>query len=169
MTSALKRRRPVPSRDRSERAIRLLDGFFPPALLGAPADLADVARTVAQARRVRRRGRVKVLRRPDGKRVRAYAIGQAVRELRHKAGLRQEDLAKKAGIARPNIARIERGAHEPSTRTLRRVAEALGVPLARLLDVEDPVAAAADRGADRELDEAGLGDWLAALEEEDRR
>jgi transcriptional regulator with XRE-family HTH domain len=150
-------------RQRSDQAIRTLDSFFPSELEAANPDLAQVARSLHRGR-IRRRGRVRVLRRLDSKRIRAYAFAQTLRGLRLKRGLRQEDLARKAGIARPNIARLERGTHLPSTETLRRLAAALGVSLSRLLEGR--------RGSpDRDegpLAEAGLPDWLASLDREDR-
>jgi len=156
-------RRATPKRQRSDEAIRTLDSLFPPELEAANPNLSKMARSFHPGR-IRRRGRVRVLRRLDPKRIPAYAFAQALRELRLKRGFRQEDLAQKSGIARPNIARLERGANLPSTKTLRRLAAALDVSLSRLL--EGP------RGRldpdDGPLAKAGLTDWLAALDREDR-
>ena len=60
-------------------------------------------------------------------------IGKRVKEARNKKGFRQLDLAKKTGILRANIARIESGRHKPSLETLERIAGALGIPVANLL------------------------------------
>jgi DNA-binding XRE family transcriptional regulator len=59
----------------------------------------------------------------DGKR-----LGARLRELRKAAGLTQAELARRTGIHRPNIARVEAGRHTPSLETLARLAAAIGVP-----------------------------------------
>jgi DNA-binding XRE family transcriptional regulator len=69
-----------------------------------------------------------VLREIDGPR-----LGARIRALRLAAGLTQAELARRTGIHRPNIARVEAGRHTPSLETLARVAAALGVPTARVL------------------------------------
>jgi transcriptional regulator with XRE-family HTH domain len=51
--------------------------------------------------------------------------------------LTQEELAKRAGVGRTTIARIEGGGKPAETRTLRKLAEALGVePRALLKDTQ---------------------------------
>lgn len=55
-------------------------------------------------------------------------LGARLRELRKAAGLTQAELARRTGIHRPNIARVEAGRHTPSLETLARLAEAIGVP-----------------------------------------
>lgn len=61
-------------------------------------------------------------------------LGQRVRELRLAAGLTQAELARRTGIHRPNIARVEAGRHTPSLETLARLANAIGVPTTAVLD-----------------------------------
>ncbi|MFK7989241.1 MAG: helix-turn-helix domain-containing protein [Sandaracinaceae bacterium] len=61
-------------------------------------------------------------------------LGQRIRELRLAAGLTQAELARRTGIHRPNIARVEAGRHTPSLETLSRLANAIGVPTTRVLD-----------------------------------
>jgi len=56
-----------------------------------------------------------------------------VKEARNRKGLRQVDLAQKTGILRANIARIERGKHNPSLETLERISDALGIPVVDLI------------------------------------
>jgi transcriptional regulator with XRE-family HTH domain len=57
-----------------------------------------------------------------------------LRELRAAKGMTQEDLAKKSKVTRPYIAKIETGGKtNPSIAVLRRLAKALGVPVAELL------------------------------------
>jgi len=54
-------------------------------------------------------------------------LGARLRELRLAAGLTQAELARRTGIHRPNIARVEAGRHTPSLETLARIANAIGV------------------------------------------
>ena len=63
----------------------------------------------------------------------ATRIGWRIRELRQRNGLTTYELAKRSGILRPNISRIESGRHVPNVDTLDRLARALGVPPAELL------------------------------------
>jgi DNA-binding XRE family transcriptional regulator len=65
------------------------------------------------------------------------ALGARIRALRLVSGRTAAEVARDAGLARPNYARLEAGRHEPRTRTLLRVAEALNVPLALLFDGEE--------------------------------
>ncbi|MFH1996466.1 MAG: helix-turn-helix transcriptional regulator [Candidatus Omnitrophota bacterium] len=60
-------------------------------------------------------------------------IGKRIKNERNLKKLRQEDLAKKTGIQRANIARIESGKHYSSIETLEKISEALNVPVAKLL------------------------------------
>ncbi len=63
-------------------------------------------------------------------------LGERLRALRLAAGLTQAELARRTGIHRPNIARVEAGRHTPSLETLNRLASAIGVPPARVLSGE---------------------------------
>lgn len=60
-------------------------------------------------------------------------LGQRLRALRIAAGLTQAELARRTGIHRPNIARVEAGRHTPSLETLARLAAAIGVSTTRVL------------------------------------
>lgn len=60
-------------------------------------------------------------------------LGARLRELRVAAGLTQAELARRTGIHRPNIARVEAGRHTPSLETLARLASAIGVPTTTVL------------------------------------
>lgn len=60
-------------------------------------------------------------------------LGARLRELRVAAGLTQAELARRTGIHRPNIARVEAGRHTPSLETLARLASAIGVPTTSVL------------------------------------
>jgi len=60
-------------------------------------------------------------------------IGEAIRQTREARGLTLRQLAGVAGIKGTHIARIERGELDPRASTLRKLAAALSVDLARLL------------------------------------
>jgi transcriptional regulator with XRE-family HTH domain len=51
------------------------------------------------------------------------------REARQQAGLTQQELAERAGMSQPAIAKLERGATNPTLATLSRCAEAVGCEL----------------------------------------
>ncbi len=53
--------------------------------------------------------------------------------LRQRAGLNRNQLAVAAGLARIHVSRLERGTHEPTLATLRKLAAALEVPLSELI------------------------------------
>lgn len=55
----------------------------------------------------------------------ARGVGQDVRDARHALGWSQTELAKRAHVSRPTIARVETGVNV-STGTLEKVAKALG-------------------------------------------
>jgi transcriptional regulator with XRE-family HTH domain len=62
----------------------------------------------------------------------ARHLGNAIRELRGNDGLTISDLAAQAGISRGMLSKIETGQAATSLDTLSRIAQALGVSLARL-------------------------------------
>lgn len=61
------------------------------------------------------------------------AVGDRVREFRKALGLRQEDLAARAGVSRQTVVNLENRRHVPETATLAKIAKALGVSLGELL------------------------------------
>lgn len=65
-------------------------------------------------------------------------LGARLRELRLAAGLTQAELARRTGIHRPNIARVEAGRHTPSLETLARIANAIGVSTTQVLVSREP-------------------------------
>jgi transcriptional regulator with XRE-family HTH domain len=59
--------------------------------------------------------------------------GEKLRAAREAAGLTQEQLASRARCTQPTISALERGHYEPSLPVLRRLAQALGVPVSALI------------------------------------
>lgn len=55
----------------------------------------------------------------------AYDIAMQIVEFRERHGLTQAELAERCGIDQGDISRIERGATNPTARTLQRIAEIL--------------------------------------------
>lgn len=112
-----------------------------------------------------RRKQIHIYSGEDPKRILAWAIAQRVREAREGQGWTQEELAEKAGIARPNIARLERGLHIPTLTTLEKVARALAIDINNLTAPPEATAEAM-----REFEaaaEAGIEEWGRELEKED--
>jgi len=68
----------------------------------------------------------------------AAALSRNVRALRLGKHLTLDALATQAGISRGMLVQVEQGRTNPSLATLCRLANALGVPLAQLLDVGTP-------------------------------
>ena len=61
------------------------------------------------------------------------ALGRAVRDLRVRGGISQEELAHLSGMHRTYLGGIERGERNPSFTNLHRLAGALGVRPSELL------------------------------------
>lgn len=64
----------------------------------------------------------------------AAIIGQNVRAARAAAELTQLELSERCGIKMPHISRLEKGTHLPSVATLKKVSDALKIPICSLLD-----------------------------------
>jgi len=58
-----------------------------------------------------------------------FALAEALIDARSRAGLSQEDVAKKMKTSQPSVARLEGGRGNPSLDTLRRYAKATGMRL----------------------------------------
>lgn len=58
-----------------------------------------------------------------------YAIIQAIIDARKESGLTQKELAARSGIAQGDISKLENGNANPSIRTLKRLATAMGKTL----------------------------------------
>ncbi|HKA12982.1 MAG TPA: helix-turn-helix transcriptional regulator, partial [Candidatus Dormibacteraeota bacterium] len=65
------------------------------------------------------------------------AFGRAVRFARLRRGMRQLDLAEAADVNRRTISLIERGFQDPSLSIQERIARALGLTPAQLLEAAD--------------------------------
>lgn len=71
---------------------------------------------------------------------RARALGRKLQELRHRAGLTQEQLAVRADITANFVAHLERGSRRPSLDTLLDLTTALGVSMGTLFGEADMAA-----------------------------
>jgi transcriptional regulator with XRE-family HTH domain len=65
------------------------------------------------------------------------ALGEAIRQLRQKRGMTQEDLAHEADITTGTLSLIERGLANPTWGTVRGIAAALGVSMGELGNLAD--------------------------------
>ncbi|TDC36222.1 XRE family transcriptional regulator [Micromonospora sp. 15K316] len=61
-------------------------------------------------------------------------IAAALRRERERAGLTPADLARRAGLAEATLARLENADGDPSIGSIWALADALGIPLARLFE-----------------------------------
>lgn len=64
----------------------------------------------------------------------ARELGVKIRALRKAGGWTLEDVARSIGVSKSAISQIENGRTEPSLQTLRRLAAALKIPLAKLFE-----------------------------------
>ncbi len=60
-----------------------------------------------------------------------------IRHARRRLGLSQEELAEASGVSAATIVQVELGHRRPQGRTLRKLATALGVEVADLLEEEE--------------------------------
>ena len=54
---------------------------------------------------------------------------QAMIDARHASGLTQKELAERTGIAQGDISKLEKGNANPSLKTLKRLADGMGMTL----------------------------------------
>lgn len=88
---------------------------------------------------------------------------ERLKRLRTDKGLSQARLAARAGLDPSTVNQIERGARDPSPATLYKLADALGVGLAELLEDEAPKAQAPlplEYGEDRQRGYVAVADLL---------
>lgn len=67
-----------------------------------------------------------------------YAGHTTVAAMRLRKGWSQAELARRAETSQPYIARLERGQVDPQVSTVKKLAQALGVPVAELVDAIRP-------------------------------
>ncbi len=65
------------------------------------------------------------------------ALGRIVHRQRIVLGVSQEDLADQVGLDRTYVSGIERGIRNPTFLVLLRLARALGIAAARLMEIEE--------------------------------
>ena len=145
----------------SARIVGILNRAFNPQVLQG----LDRIITFSTAGTVRRRGKIRVQTKESKGGALAWAISQRLRAARERKHLTQEALAGLTGIARANIARLEAGRHAPGLETINCMARALGLEAADLLKLPEHKSAREDSAW---LD-AGLAEWPASLEREDRK
>ena len=63
-----------------------------------------------------------------------FSFAEALIEARSRAGLSQDDMAKKMQTSQPSIARLEGGSHNTSLKTLKRYADATNSRLKIILE-----------------------------------
>lgn len=75
-------------------------------------------------------------------------LGQIIKEARREAGMTQDDLSDRAGLAYSTLAKIEQGAiKSPSFFTVYALSEALGMEIGELLGTDKPARASSAPGA----------------------
>ena len=63
-------------------------------------------------------------------------ISKRLKEYRKVHNLPQEQFAEKAGISLPLLSELERGIANPTLQTLEKIASAMALPVAEMLDVD---------------------------------
>jgi transcriptional regulator with XRE-family HTH domain len=64
----------------------------------------------------------------------AGILGAAIRERRTFLRMSQEELAVRSGLHRTYLSDVERGARNPSIKTIEKIAQALQVPVVKLFE-----------------------------------
>ncbi|MBI5194519.1 MAG: helix-turn-helix transcriptional regulator [Nitrospirae bacterium] len=151
----------------TKEAEQILDLQFAPVLIEYLLAAISGRHFSTSVKRLVLKKKIHIRNEEDPNRVIAWAIAQRIREARERQELRQEDLSKLTGIARPNIVRLEQGCHVPSLTTLRKIAEALHLDITLL--TAQPVVNQEEMHEFTGLAESGIAEWGDTLEEEDRK
>ena len=64
-------------------------------------------------------------------------VGKSIRQFREKMGITRKELAEKASLSVSSVHYIESGTNSPTVQTLQKIAVALDVNMAELLDNAD--------------------------------
>ena len=64
------------------------------------------------------------------------SLGRNLFRIRHDLGLTQQEVGDRVGLTTSYVSRIENGRVEPSVKTLERLADALGLTVGELFDLE---------------------------------
>jgi transcriptional regulator with XRE-family HTH domain len=65
-------------------------------------------------------------------------LGTAIRKRRTFLRISQEELAVRSGLHRTYLSDVERGARNPSIKTIEKIAQALQVPVVKLFEDRSP-------------------------------
>ncbi len=65
------------------------------------------------------------------------SIGEKIKKLRTELNYTQKDVQRGTGIPQSNLSELERGRFTPQIKTLKKLADFLGINLSFLLDVEE--------------------------------
>ena len=66
-------------------------------------------------------------------------VGQLLRQIRNEQKLSLEELAKKTGVSKLTLGKIERGETNPTLGVIWKITKGLSIPLSRLMVIEDKV------------------------------
>lgn len=86
----------------------------------------------------------------DGSKTESNEVGERVRELRRGRSLTLRELSQRSGVSTDALVKLEHGARPSRPTTIRKVAEALGVDPAYLLEGSPGVVLGAPAGARQE-------------------
>jgi transcriptional regulator with XRE-family HTH domain len=67
------------------------------------------------------------------------ALGKALRQIREREGLSQEEVGLNAGLDPTWVSKIERGHNNPAWSTVRRLADALGITMLELVALAERI------------------------------
>ena len=97
---------------------------------------------------------------------RLRALGSFFRFYRREQGLKQEEVAERAGVSKNTISQIERGKQWPSMQTYLRLLESLDLPR---YDVTNPLSTESNHRRWQITQEMGLEEWFDSLSDDEIR